>query len=195
LARIHRKSAPTELALSTPLSSGNKFELHEGVGRIAAAIGAGWKERGSGEIRYLAECSLLTSRIDEVEESSDKVRFVVYYEGEELPGGSVKEHYELTRSGVTMDISLEQPEHEPMYIRIPLLTTNGLDTARIEQEAGRITVRLHEYRYSVTLPSEARVRIAPIRYGNRNGEYVLAEAQITGRAARLSFEISIDREE
>lgn len=195
LGRIHRRSAPTELALSTPLSAGYKFGLHEGVGRVAAAIGAGWKESGSGEIRYLAECSLLTARVDEVEEAPDKVRFAVIYEGEELPGGSVIEHYELTRAGVTLDISLDQPEHEPMYIRIPLLATNGLDTTRIEQEDGRISVQLHGYRYSVTLPSGTKVQVAPARYGNRNGEYVLAEARIAGRTARLTFEISNNREE
>ncbi|RAU99518.1 hypothetical protein [Paenibacillus sp. YN15] len=190
LGRIHRKGAPTELALSAPLSPGTKYGLHEGVGRIPAAIGAGWKERTSGTIRYLADCSSLASRLVVLEESPDQVRFAVIYEGEELPGGFVEERYELTGSGVMMDIVLGQTKDEPLYIRIPLLATNGRDEALTELTTGRITVQLHEYLYSVALPSAAQVRIGQFRYGNRNGEYVLAEAQATGNHVRLAFAIT-----
>lgn len=189
LGRIHRKGAPTELALSAPLSPGNKYALREGAERIAAAIGVGWTDRAGGSVRYLAECRSLASRLEVMEESPDCVRFAVIYEGEELPGGFVEERYALTGSGVAMDIKLGGSAHESLFIRIPLLATNGRDETAIEQEASRIAVQLHGYRYSITLPSEAQVRIGHVRYGNRNGEYVLAEAQSPGNRTRLAMAI------
>lgn len=189
LGRFHKRGAPTELALSTPLTSGNHYVIRPGLERIAGAIGPGWRSVGE-SIQYLAACSNLNHDLTILHESVDHVHFNVTYTGEGLIGCvAVVETYELDASGLRLGFELLGSKHDEIHIRIPLLSDNGEERTTIEENEGVIRVALGEYTYLVNTSADSEIAISDTCYGNRNGAYRMASLSCSGTKAQIHLAI------
>jgi hypothetical protein len=193
LGRIHCRGVPTELILSTPLSHGDKYRLSGGLERTDAAIGPGWRDPQTGEIRYLAQCASLAAELQVLEESAERVSFQIIYRGEELPFGVLKETYQVSAEGVALEAELggtgDSGAQTEIYFRIPLIASNGQEVSRISSHAAGVQLELNGYSYKASFGQSVELQRATTRYGNRNGEYVLAQARMEGNKARLQIEV------
>ncbi|MEK3882053.1 hypothetical protein [Paenibacillus sp. PL2-23] len=188
LGRLHRAGVPTELALSVPLSAGAGCLLKDGVARIAASISAGWKT-DQGDIRYLSQCGDdLAHELIVHEERTDLVRFTLKYEGSALGfDGKLVEDYELCHQGLKWTSRLDTPSEQDIYVRFPVLLTNGQEITTISHNEHSISVRLGAYEYRVAFCGNLELDLTP--YGNRNGEYGLAIVRASGSMAQLHFQL------
>ncbi|MZQ81144.1 hypothetical protein GQF01_03215 [Paenibacillus sp. 5J-6] len=187
LGRLHRRGAPTELGLSTPLSAGESFSLSEGVERIHAVIGPGWV-KPEGTFQYLAECGGLDVQCTVHEESKQSVRFSVTYRGAALQGcEAVLEHYELDASGLKLHVELLGALHDEVHVQIPVLITNGEETTDFRIQGSELRVKLNGYEYRARC--EGIMSISEQVYGNRNGEYKLARAIVKEKATTIYLQL------
>jgi hypothetical protein len=189
LGRIHRIGVPTELGLSVPLSAGNSFELRDSIKRTYAAIGPGWK-REDGSIQYLSEYvdESIQGELSVTMETPESVQFTVTYSGNLQDVQAVKEHYILHAEGVSITFELVGPTYDELYLRVPLLHTNGKDITSITTTDRAIQVALDNHAYMIGYDGE--LDIEPDLYGNRNGEYQLAVIRAEAAHATLQLRLS-----
>lgn len=205
LGRLHKAGFPTELALSVPLTKGKGYELADGLHRDYSGISPGWQTE-TGEIRYLAECQKLQSRLDVVagkigasgqvgqtgkESDSDEVLFSVEYEGEEVSEcGSVSESYRLNGDGLLYRAAANAPRDGKLYVKLPLLVTNGESRTTITTSGNGLEVAMGSYVYTVKWNANVRCRLDEQLYGNRNGTYRLAFLESDVGELRLSLSLT-----
>ncbi|MCU6708552.1 hypothetical protein M6D81_07465 [Paenibacillus sp. J5C_2022] len=184
LGRIHRYGVPSELCLSVPLSSGDGYRVGEGVGRLQGCLSPGW-QKPSGEVQYLSRLGEgLRSELQVLQEEREHVAFQVTYSGSCMEGcEAVKLVYHVRREGVSIDTELINPSVQAVYTSVPLLVTNGQDTATIDCDAELIRVRLGDSLYEAGFNGE--IVISEEAYGNRNGEYKLAQVKTEGISASM----------
>ncbi|MDR6551682.1 hypothetical protein [Paenibacillus qinlingensis] len=188
LGRIHRNGVPTELGLSVPFSAGDSFELREGIQRISAAIGPGWK-REDGSLHYLSEyCDeSIQGELSIIKETPESVQFAVTYSGNLQGVQAVKEHYLVHAEGVSITFELVGATSDELYLRVPLLHTNGKDMTSITSTDHTIQVAMNTHTYTVNYAGELDIK--PDLYGNRNGEYQIAV--IRAEASRATIQLAL----
>lgn len=181
LGRFHRAGAPTELALSVPLSGGNGYQLAAdpaGLERTWAAIGPCWTGP-DGRLRSLAantEDTGVVATVTDRTESLSAVGLSIRYGGAAESAGcrAVDERYDLDADGLRMTMRLVDPATDRIGLRVPVLDTNGRDRADVIVTGGTIAVELGGFRYVVVV-ADGQARLDADRYyGNRNGVYRLA---------------------
>ncbi|ANE45388.1 hypothetical protein SY83_02555 [Paenibacillus swuensis] len=188
LGRLHRAGFPTELALSTPLSAGEYYEINSDLGRVHATMGPGWS-LPEGEVFYFSRCTDLKASLHIEKESKERVRFTVTYHGNTLRGcRAVVEYYELSAGGLIYSYSLVDAEVSGYFIQVPLLESNGEQHTVIQQHEGSIEVTLDSYRYRVE--ADCAIVLSANLYGNRNGAYRLAALQYQVPRPSLKLELS-----
>ena len=216
LGRIHKEDCPTELALSA--SSG---ELHSrrfktpGSNDESVFLGPGWFE--DGKPVYLSSCSRKENHsfsyikdefeseeefneyIDSfrngqnaelkiLEESREQVKFMVTYTGP----ADITESYTLSKEGLSVVSSLNDPDKGDIVYMIPAFLTNGIDSSSIRYEAGHLEVKSMGYRYSVD--TTGTIEETSLIAGNRNGLYRKFIAIGKGGTIRTAFTIEKEQE-
>ena len=152
------------------------------------SLGAVWYVNGT---RYaLAEMNNLCHKLTVIEETPDRVEFVITYEGAELVGvKAVQEHYVLTKDGLTVTTQLIGAQTGGMQYTVPLLAySGGAETVRTVTDDG-FTVTLSGQDYQVASNAES-VSCEDTRYFNRNGEYCMGILESTDHSITVSFQLN-----
>jgi hypothetical protein len=113
---------------------------------------------------------------------------LVTYSGNLQDVQAVKEHYILHAEGVSITFELVGPTYDELYLRVPLLHTNGKDITSITTTDRAIQVALDNHAYMIGYDGE--LDIEPDLYGNRNGEYQLAVIRAEAAHAALLLRLS-----
>jgi len=190
LGRYHKAGFPTELALSVPFTSNPNYNLPSEILRRNASLCSGWV-RSEGGIQYLSELSdglnheLIYNCI-----SADRVSFTIKYSGDVFKGVSgVEETYTLDEEGVKISVKLINPLVNKIYYHLPLFITNGKDRSILNYYENSAEVSVGNFKYKVN--TEGTITIGEERYGNRNGEYLLASIQ--SNKDELKINLSMER--
>ncbi|WP_199624677.1 hypothetical protein [Paenibacillus alkalitolerans] len=191
LGRIHHTGIPSELGLSTPLTSENSYELGPGINRTFGSISPGWEKPGGG-MQFLSELSEgLNYRLTVIQESRTCTEFKLEYSGDCLQGCSgIKQLFRIDRNGVQIHFEWIEPVSANLYVQLPLLATNGSDRTLIDVQQDSVAVSLGKHRYKAFYNGKLVVNEAV--YGNRNGEYRMSYIQSEGASCLLLLQFLND---
>lgn len=192
LGRIQREGAPGALGLSVPFSAQPYCFLPDDISACDCAVGVGWDD-GGGLIQYLSDVSGLKHSLSVEEESSEKIRFTVTYTGNELKNcGGVMETYTLDQGGVHYSVQLLESEASAVYVRIPLLMTDGNRESKIRQKAGECSAVFEHWRWRAT--SNASMSGEEIEAANPNGVYRIVTLVRFEPKIRVNFSLVREKE-
>lgn len=187
LGRLHRADFPTELALSTPFTSYEAYAIEDKFNRKCAAIGPGWRTK-DGDAVFLADCTDLASTLSVSEQTAEQVRFTVTYRGLALGERmEVKEFYDLSADGLKYGFSLSDSEISELFVRVPILTSNGEQDTEIREESDVLTISLGVYQYQIKADSQAE--LSQEIYANRNGAYRFALFPYNGKSPLMQLRL------
>ena len=172
LGRYHRAGAPSELALSTPLTETPSYCLLEGLLKKDISLCPGWKDP-NGTIRYLSEFSEdLECNVKIIETGAKRVVFSVEYKSRSFDGcEGVLETYRMDEDGVSIRSELIHAAGNSIFYMVPLFRFNGRDRSLVQGGEGKLEVAVDGFTYTVS--TDGSVNIVREGYGNRNGEYYL----------------------
>lgn len=144
-------------------------------------------------IQYLSDVSGLKHSLSVEEESSEKIRFTVTYTGNELKNcGGVMETYTLDQGGVHYSVQLLESEASAVYVRIPLLMTDGNRESKIRQKAGECSAVFEHWRWRAT--SNASMSGEEIEAANPNGVYRIVTLVRFEPKIRVNFSLVREKE-
>jgi hypothetical protein len=178
LGRFAKRGSPIELGPGMSFAAPMKkwgapaISMAPGVSQPAqpVAVGPQWL---TGD-RWVSLASLsagLTSKLNVVAESSDRVEFEVAYA---CPDNvQVVERYGLTSGRLRIDTCVRAggAEVEQMRFIVPLLVSDGASKSEIRLEDGRAIVSYLGAALTVTFPQNVKATLDESIYANRNGLY------------------------
>ena len=180
LGRFHRVGVPMELALSLPFTHTPNYSMPERyLPEANLAIGPAWPE-GDHWVRLAELSEGLDSQLIVRRESPQEVVLAIEY-AHRPSEVAVAEEYALSdgRLEIRARVTRSGERVEAMRFLVPLLVTDGADEARLEQEAGRVTVVYRGAALTIAFDPRLRAWVEPRLLGNRNGLYrcLVLEAQ------------------
>jgi GT2 family glycosyltransferase len=146
------------------------------------ALGTAWRDAG-GQWHRLGALQA-GSRVDVLEESPQRVRFRVVYEG--MSGGPtrIQQAVSVEPEGVTIEDEVTGP-HDGLRVELPALTSDGAETTGIALAGGTVRLSLRGAANQVTLLSPAGTfRRTGETYDHRNGRVEILSAEVSGDRTR-----------
>jgi len=184
--RVHKASVPTEIGLSSPITSKPRYKVIFNPSPRSVAIGSGWRFKEGGEAYWLSDYVPERAELERVEESIGSVRFrVKYYLGSGQP--KVSEEYWLTEAGI--EFSVEVQSVKVVLLQVPLLETDGLNDAEVHVGKGYFTVSYlgHKYEVRCIEPWAPDTYLEPFKVPNRNGLYNVGCFEASGGALKVKI--------
>ncbi|MDD5596885.1 MAG: hypothetical protein PHV82_03005 [Victivallaceae bacterium] len=181
LGRIHLANCPSELALSAPITAkpGYLTSVPPAVENIS--IGPGWDKL------WLANLNgdKLQSKFKILEEKQDRIKFIIDYHYDSY---HISELYDISREG--LKVAVTQHNGTTLNFRVPLLTSNGKDTAGLEVSNNGFNVSFKDFIYQVRcLNSDVNTCLENIEAPNRNGIYKIGRFSIKKNHMTIHIEV------
>lgn len=191
LGRIHKKGVASELGLSMAMASDPSYTMPPDTAPTNLSICPRWWN-GANEW-LLAETTGLKHSLEVLQETPERVEFLLTYSGKLMKGASaVQEHYILTREGLTVTATVLDSDSGKVGYAVPLLQSNGdsqfAGTPETRITENGFTVTMNGQTYTVTSDAELAT-LDETLYGNRNGAYRTGLLEKSGDSITVNFRL------
>jgi len=167
-----------------------KTRQKQDVGGENLCIGPAWQD-SSGAWHRLADYSPADPpKVEVFEETPERVRFSITYEGDFDGATRIVETLTLDPAGVTVEDQLEGPQLNRMRVYYPMLVFDGLEETQVKMASNSVRLSLWDgaIRFAVLEPQGTVLKRAGTRLVHRNGMVEAAYADIQGLRALYRIE-------
>ncbi len=189
LGRFHRRSVPSELALSSGITGSPRYVVRKPA-PTSFAIGPAWLLENTW--RSLAECetSIVKWSVDVLKESKEEVVFRLKYQLANERVTRIISEYHL-REGILEVTDVLEGETSKIRVMIPLLLTDGDHKSEIKVDETELIVKYlgHIYRAQL-IQNNASVGRLNVIAPNRNAEYEIGYFE--SEKTLLNYCLSLD---
>lgn len=184
LGSLQSAGAPSELALAMPFTHTPDYNLDPAYrAQEPLAIGPAWLR--AGQWQGLAGFSAgLESVFEVLVDQPNRQVFEIRYQA---GGETICEQYHLTAGRLSLRVRVETAE--ALRLRVPLLSSDGDQTARLHFGAQAVHLTYRGASYTVRYPAGAQATLDLQPIGNRNGIYRLLVIEQPGPEIQIEMEI------
>jgi len=191
LGRFHLRGAPSELTLSSSITSTPEY-IVDNPAPTSFAIGPAWLHEGVWH--SLAECEdeIVDWSVDVLEEDINECSFRVTYNLSYKEVRRVVSEYRVMR-GTLEVVERVYGSVSKIRVTIPLILTDGEHESEITINRYGFTVKYLGYVYQAKSDGIGiRIGLLNVIAPNRNAKYEVGYFEVEGKA--ISYHLSIDRE-